>query len=143
MTYWDTQYHSIDSFSKNKNVLRNYLFEHHYMNLEYNIFDYISTANFWDELKSLHKFLKLIDEAIKMSENNGFNLEMIIQRWDDILMHLTRMKKNFPFLDDFLKKDDIFASRYQRQVLFIHIIVFYLSLINHNTEIDSNNECRI
>ena len=143
ITRWGTQFRLIDSVLKNKKALRRYAFDHQPNDLAYDEHEYIMSSDFWAALEPLHELVQPIDETLKMSESNKASLDLVLGRWASIHGHLTRMKSNFQFLDEFLTQDSTFQTRFARQVHSIHIVAFYLTPANHDVPMDAKNEVKV
>jgi hypothetical protein len=141
ITRWGTQFRLISSVLKNKDALRQYALDYPPKELSNNAYNIILSSEFWTQLDQLRELLQSIDLQLKISESNKTRLHSIISRWDKILEHLYKMQKtDFPFLDEFLKEDGKMSKRYQRQVLPIHIVTYYLSPINIGVSFDEKVE---
>lgn len=129
ITRWGTQFDLIKSVLINKDALKLYAFEYGELpaakRLKQSVLDVIGDNGFWVELELMREFLKPINEYLKMSESGKSHLGHVLHRWKDIFKHLEIKKREFNEVNTFLS-DGIFAQRYNRQVLDIHIVAYYL-----------------
>jgi Protein of unknown function (DUF 659) len=143
ITRWGTQYRLVHSVSNNKDALRRYALNHDIKELPYNAGEYIESTPFWQELEQLREILKPLDEAIRMSESGLAGLGTVIPRWEAILKHLSTHTNDFSELRTFLEPNEGFSKRYNRQVIPLHVVAFYLTPKNRQLNFDSNYQTQI
>jgi hypothetical protein len=143
LTRWGTQCGLVNSVLKNKEALRLFAKDFTQKDLAYDAHKYISDSGFWEKLSLLHELLKPLDEAITMSESNKAHLGMVIGRWNNILKHLTKMKNDFPILEDFLVPEGPFITRFKRQIEPIHHVAYFLDPTNIGLNLPANTEKEI
>ena len=124
-------------------MLRHYTHEHQENDLAFNAIEYLGSPHFWAELEQLRELLQPLHEALKMSESNKTHLGTVVERWKGMYAHLMRMQRDFPVLSDFVQQDGIFSSRYQRQIIPIHIVAYYLTPTNYSLPIPLEFESKI
>jgi len=144
ITRWGPQYHLVESLLKSKDALWICVVMQLHMNPAtwQPTHMIISTHPCFGQvsIESLQELLQPIDEALWMSESNQAHLEKVLDRWAMIHMHLNQIKTDFPVLGEFLKTNGAFSSRYQRQVLPIHIVAFFLSPYHQTTAMDTSSD---
>jgi hypothetical protein len=74
----------------------------------------------------MRELLKPTDELLKMSESGKAHLGHVLNRWKDLLRHLTLKKDDITELEEFIQREGVFSQRFKRQVLPIHIVAYYL-----------------
>jgi Protein of unknown function (DUF 659)/hAT family C-terminal dimerisation region len=129
MTRWGTQYRLILSILKNKDALKRYVLEYGSLpaserNKQLAI-DAITDKEMWVQLEALRELLQPIDECLRMAESGKSHLGHVLNRWADILKHLRMKSIEHEELHAFIS-DGAFQERYNRQVLPIHIVAYYL-----------------
>src|SRR5437763_10552812 len=113
------------------------------VDLPYNATSYINSSLFWAELEGMVELLEPIDMVLQQSESNSSHLGMVFERWKTILSHLMRSQNQHSYLEEFIQPDGVFAERYQRQVIPIHFITFYLTSTNISVPLDLQHEAQI
>jgi len=132
ITRWGTQYLLVLSVLKNKDAIKRYAseFQSHPASerLKQEALDAIMDREMWSKLEALREVLQPIDERLRMSESGKSHLGHVLGRWKDILKHLHAQSKEHKELASFLAdgSDGGFVNRYNRQVLDIHIVAYYL-----------------
>jgi len=102
------------------------------------------SKEFWTELEPLRELLQPIDEALKMSESGKSHLGHVLERWLKITKHLNIKKLDFQELEPFMSTDNgTFSKRYNRQVVTLHIVAFFLMPQSHNQRIPVEFDGRI
>lgn len=144
ITRWGSQYRLVYSLLNSKEALRQYAFDHHDNGLPDVVVSTLLSRPFWEGLERLREVLEPITEHIKMSESDKSHLGRVMDRWDQIHIHLTRMQPDFPGLDAFLSPQatgtGFFYPRFKRQVLPIHAVACFLTPSNRTVPLDAATE---
>lgn len=152
ITRWGTQYRLVTSLLKNKDAIKRYALEVEPLptseRLKQIALDAIIDKDVWVGLEALRELLQPIDERLRMSESGKSHLGHVLHRWADILKHLKAESIEHDELASFVN-NGAFTDRYNRQVLPIHIVAYYLmpettvNDIAHNTPIPLGFEMQI
>lgn len=143
ITRWGTQYRLTHSVLRSKEALRKYAEKVQDVDIKKlgnSAHTIIKDVDFWRDLDVLHELLEPIDEQLKMSESSKGHLGQVLQRWIEILKHLKSKEMDIPELTEFVKEDGIFAKRFKRQVIPIHILAYYLRPDNIDIPMTAEHE---
>jgi len=90
ITRWGSQYRLVYSVLNSKEALRQYAFEHQYTkDLTDSVISTLLSRPFWENLERLREVLEPITDCITMSESDKSHLGRVMDRWDQIHIHLT------------------------------------------------------
>lgn len=141
MTRWGTQYRLVESLINSKDAVRSYAINFRTLppsqRLKRAAMDAIMDRHLWVRLEALRELLKPIDERLRMSESGKSHLGHVLDRWGEILKHLRMQSIEHEALHAFVS-DGAFSERYNKQVLPIHIVAYYL--VPHTTLNDIRNK---
>ena len=143
ITRWGTQYRLVDSVLNSKDALRRYGIAYSLDELSFNAGEHIQSSVFWQQLEQLREILQPLDEAVRMSESNLAGLRTVIPRWEIIHQHLSVHARDFPELQTFLEPNEGFKKRYNRQIIPLHVVAFYLLPKNRQLNFDSNYQTQL
>ena len=149
ITRWGTQLRLIQSVLNNKDALRRYAHEFGSLpstkRIKREVIDIILEDTFWYALESLRELLQPLDEALRMSEDSNSHLGHVLPRWMRMAEHLSMKASHFPAqLKEFMSVDGgVFAQRYKRQIMPLHVAAHYLVPEKRTTSIPENFDIQI
>src|SRR6266850_3141713 len=130
ITRWGSQYTMMESIKRSESALSRLALRAD-VELPNLIREIIQDDDFWVNLGKLMSLLKLIHEAIQMSESTRSDLSKVLKRWTSINTHLVDCERFKPFETDLQAYNaSRFTLRMEKQVSDFHWTIFYLDPVN-------------